>query len=78
MSQIKRSLAEDIDITDPKDTGTYGREDDSPSLDDMYINQLIQTLRALENSYLPEYLPELTEAHTRIMKLQYDAEKAPF
>jgi hypothetical protein len=75
MSLIKRSLAEDVDITDSREAD-YG--EDSPTLDDLYINQLITTLRALEGTNMSGYLPELAEAHTRIMKLQFDAEKAPF
>lgn len=75
MSKIKRSLAEDLDITDSR-APDYG--DDNPTLDDLYINQLINILRALEGQNMSGYLPELAEAQHRINKLYSDAEKAPF
>lgn len=75
MSKIKQYLSEDVDITDSREAD-YG--EDSPTLDDLYINQLITTVRALEGQCMSGYLPELTEIHNRIMKLQFDAEKAPF
>lgn len=76
MSLIKRSMPEYLDVTDPRDTGEY--QPDEPTLDDLFINSLISTLRALEGLTLSEYLPELHECRDRIEKLTVEAEKAPF
>lgn len=72
MSLTKRALAEDIDVTDERDTGDYGV--DEPTIGDMYINTLISTLRALDGRILDTYLPELTEAKHRLEKLIATAE----
>lgn len=77
MSKTKRALDENIDVTDYRDTGEYGQLDE-PTLDDIYINNLLSTLRALEGLILADYLPELVECSHRINKLLVEAEKAPF
>ena len=77
MSKTKRALAEDIDLTDPSDTGEYGQLDE-PTLDDLYINNIVVNLRALQGTNLSDYLPELIECKARLEKLLVDAERSPF
>lgn len=78
MSKIKQSLANELDITDitdSRDTGEYIKDD--PTLEDLFMNSLLNTVRALDGLTLTEFLPELTECRNRIEKLILEAER-PF
>ena len=80
MSKTKRALPEDIDITDPRDTGNYG-EVDSPSDTDMSMAGLFSALSTVEQrasiGELFGYLDELRAIRERVDDLIREAER-PF
>lgn len=76
MSKIKRSLVEDIDITDPRDNSA-SLESDSPTAVDWAMAQLPTIIKTLENGITIGYEYELREYIKRLTKVVDNAEK-PF
>lgn len=65
MSLTKRALAEDIDITDPRDTGNYG-EVEEPTASDWAMAEINNALITLEKEGAIGYVSELKEYRARI------------
>lgn len=65
MSLTKRALAEDVDVTDPRDTGNYG-EPDEPTASDWAMAELNNALITLEKEGATGYVTELKEYRARL------------
>lgn len=76
MSLTKRALAENVDVTDPRDTGNYGQPDE-PTAQDWAIAGLFNEISSLEKHGGVGYVVELKEARQRLQKVIDNAVK-PF
>jgi len=65
MSLTKRALPEDVDVTDPRDTGNYGQVEE-PSASDWAISELYNAVGTLEKHGATGYVVELKEIRTRL------------
>lgn len=78
MSKIKVMLDEDVDVTDPRDTGNYGEpESTEPSQADWSISELNTALDRLEKCNAHGYVSELITVKLRLNRLIQKLEK-PF
>lgn len=65
MSLIKTILPEDVDVTDPRDTGNYG-EPDEPTASDWAISELFNAVGTLEKQGATGYVVDLKQIQKRI------------
>lgn len=76
MSLTKRALPEDIDLTDPRDTGNYGQPEE-PTASDWAISELYNAVGTLEKKGAIGYVVELKEIRARLQTVIDNAVK-PF
>lgn len=68
MSLTKRALSEDVDVTDPRDTGITGQPDE-PSASDWAVASMNNDLITLEKEGAVGYVTELKEYKIRLQKI---------
>lgn len=67
MSMTKRALPEDIDVTDPRDSGAYGTEE--PTASDWAMAEINNALITLEKKGAIGYVAELKEYRARLQDI---------
>jgi hypothetical protein len=77
MSKTKRSLPEDVDITDPKDVGDNQPMSAEPTQVDYAMNELYRSIYILERNSLVGYADELDALMVRLADV-YEKARKPF